>query len=145
MASVFVFLTGACREECGFVPRSLAIADFYTVINGTGINAPVDSLSVRGLGREDSLLYAAVNNTRTISLPMNGVASESGFIIDFDQGTDTIWFSYEVVPFFLSPECGFIFEFDLQEISHTRNLIDSVIIVTSRITTLDETNILIYN
>ncbi len=142
---IICLLAASCREECGFVPRVQAVVNFYSVINGTGLHSPVDSLSVRGLGREDSLLYAGANNIRTIFLPINGDAAESGFIIDFDRGTDTLWFSYDVVPLFLSPECGFIFNFDLLDIRHTMNVIDSVVIVTREITTFDETNIRIYN
>jgi hypothetical protein len=138
-------LAVSCREPCPFKPRSMTGIDFHTVINGTDQHSPVDSLTVRGLGREDSLLYAAVNNIRTISLPMNGSAVESGFIIDFDRGTDTVWFSYKVKPWFLSPECGFILNFELLETRHSVNVIDSVVIVTSEITTFDETNIRIYN
>jgi hypothetical protein len=135
----------SCREPCPFKPRSLTGIDFYTVINGTDQHSAVDSLSVRGLGREDSLLYAAVNNIRSITLPMNGSAVESGFIVDFDRGTDTVWFSYEVKPWFLSPECGFILNFELLETRHSVNVIDSVVIVTREITTFDDTNIRIYN
>jgi hypothetical protein len=142
---IICLLTVSCREECGFVPGVQAVVEFYSVINGTGLHSPVDSLSVRGLGREDSLLYAGVNNIRTMLLPMNGDAAESGFIIDFDRGTDTLWFSYDMAPLFLSPECGFIINFDLLDIKHTMNVIDSVVIVTREITSFDETNIRIYN
>ncbi len=139
------FLAISCREPCPFKPRSLAGIDFHTVINGTDQHSPVDSLTVRGLGREDSLLYAAVNNVSTITLPINGSAVESGFIVDFDRGTDTVWFSYDVKPWFLSPECGFILNFELLETRHSVNVIDSVVIVNREITSFDETNIRIYN
>lgn len=142
---IIVLFSVSCREECGFVPRVQTVVNFHSLVNGTDFHFAVDSLSVRGIGREDSLLYAGVNNIRTISLPMNAGASESGFIIDFNRGTDTVWFAYNVVPLFLSPECGFIFNFDLLETRHTMNVIDSVVIVTREITIFDETNVRIYN
>ena len=142
---IICLLTASCREECGYVPGVEAVVAFHSVINGTDSHIPVDSLSVRGLGREDSLLYAGVNNIRTMFLPLNGEAAESGFIIEFDRGTDSVWFSHDAIPLFLSPECGFIFNFDLLDTRHTMNVIDSVVIVAREITTFDETNIRIYN
>jgi nicotinamide mononucleotide transporter len=126
----------SCREECGFVPEVKA---------GVNFNTAVDSLSVRGLGREDSLLYAAVNNTRTIFLPLNAGATETGFIIDINRGTDTVWFRYNAVPLFLSTECGFIFDFNLTETRHTTSFIDSVVIRIPEITRFEELNLVIYN
>jgi hypothetical protein len=131
-----IVLAGGCREECLYVPRSLVRLNFQS---------PADSLSVRGLGREDSLLYAGINNVTSINLPVDGTAGQTGFIVDFDRGTDTIWFSYETIPWFHSPECGFILNFNLLGTWHTMNVIDSIVIVTSEITTFDDTNLRIYN
>jgi nicotinamide mononucleotide transporter len=126
---------GSCREECGFVPAVRAGANF---------NTAVDSLSVRGLGREDSLLYNAVNNITTIFFPMNPQTRESGFKIDINRGTDTVWLRYDPVPVFLSPECGFIYNFDLAETRHTTNFIDSVVIALPQITRFEELNLRIF-
>jgi hypothetical protein len=144
-AIALVIIAGSCQEECPYKPRSLAMINFHSIVNGTVQHRPVDSLSVRGLGMEDNRLYSAVNNIRTITLPMNGNATESVFIFDFDRGTDTIWFSHKVIPLFISPECGFILNFNLLGTRHTMNVIDSVVIAISQITTFDDTNIIIYN
>ncbi len=141
LSGVFI----SCREECHYKPQSLAGAVFHSLVEGSVVEAPVDNFSLSGIGREDSLLYDARSNIRNINLPMNGSAEESGFIFVFDEVTDTVWFSYEVVPWFLSRECGFILNFELLETWHTGNRIDSVVIVTREITTFDETNIRIYN
>jgi hypothetical protein len=144
--AIAVFLiAGSCQEECPYKPRSLALISFHSIVNGTDQHVSVDSLSVRGPGMEDNQLYSAVNNIRTIALPMNGNVTESVFIFDFDRGTDTIWFSHHVIPFFISPECGFILNFDLLETRHTMNVIDSVVIAISQITSFDDTNVIIYN
>jgi hypothetical protein len=135
----------SCEEECTYKPRSFAGVDFHSVVDGIDNQWPVDSLSVSGLGREDSLLYSNRRNIRSISLPMNGSAEESGFIFVFNNETDTIWFSYKVIPWFLSMECGFVLNFELIEARHTVSIIDSVVIVTREITSFDETNIRIYH
>ncbi len=145
IAVVIILVTGSCNEECHFKPRSRVLVNFHSVVNSSDVHAAVDSLTVRGLGREDSLLYNAANNIRTISMPLDGNSTESGFIFDFDRGSDTIWLSYIVRPWFLSPECGFVLNFDLTGTRHTTNVVDSVVIVVSEVTTFDDTNIRIYN
>ncbi len=135
----------ACEEECTHKPRSLAGVDFHSFVNGIDEQRPVDSLSVSGLGREDSLLYSNSRNILSISLPMNGSAEEAGFIFVFNNETDTIWLSYKVIPWFLSQECGFVLNFELLEARHTTSIVDSVVIVTREITSFDETNIRIYH
>lgn len=135
----------SCKEECTHKPGSLAGVSFHSVVDGTEQQLPVDSLTIMGLGREDSLLYDEMNNAGSVTLPMNGSDIETAFIFKFDRGTDTLWFDYEVIPVFLSPECGFILNFELLGTNHTENVIDSVVIVTSEITSFDDTNIRIYH
>ncbi len=138
-------LLNACREECVYKPKSLAGVGFYTVVNGTVVEAGVNLAGLMGVGREDSLLYSNRTNIRSVSLPMNGMAEETGFILVFDEGADTVRFSYEVFPWFLSPECGFILNFELTGALYTTNRIDSVVIVVPKITSFDDTNIRIYH
>ena len=146
---VLMFLVTAllhsCREECAYKPDSQLIADFHSVVQGIDMEWPLDIIALHGLGREDSLLYSERGNISSVRLPLNGSATESGFIFVFGEYTDTVRFSYEVLPVFISQECGFVHNFDLRGASATNNLIDSVVIVTREITSFDETNIRIYH
>ncbi len=149
ITAVLILITSgiflSCSEECQIKPRSFAAIDFYSVVDGDDIKVPVDNFSLYGLGREDSLLYSGRDNINTISLPMNGSADESGFSFIFGEKIDTVWFTYEVIPRFLSQECGFVLNFELIETRHTSNKIDSVVIVIKEITSFDDTNIRIYH
>ncbi len=138
-----VFLS--CREECHYKPRSLAAAHFHSVDDGIDNQSPVDSFSLSGLGNEDSLLYYNRNNLRSINLPMNGSANETGFIFNFGEEIDTVWFSYKVIPWFISLECGFVLNFELFDTRYTTNRIDSVVILINEVTSFDDANIRIYH
>lgn len=140
-----IFGTMSCSEECIYKPRSLAGVDFHSVVEGSDVQSPVNIQSLSGIGREDSLLVSMSSNRRSVELPMNGSDDESGFIFVFEEETDTVWFTYSVLPWFLSRECGFVLNFELLETRHTSNLIDSVVIVTREITSFDDTNIRIYH
>ncbi len=143
--ALLLLTLGGCREECHYKPRSYAGVEFFTVIDGAVVEAGIDIVELKGIGREDSLLYSNRPNIRSLTLPMDGNSDESGFIFVFEENTDTIWFSYEVVPFFLSQECGFILNFDLAGTRYTTGAIDSVVIVTRKITSFDDTNIRVYH
>ncbi len=147
-AAVTILIAGlllSCRKECFYKPTALALIDFHSVVNGQDQQSPISQLSVYGLGREDSLLYLTALNIRRISLPVNGSAEETGFVLLFEEARDTIWISYKVVPYFLSEECGFMLNFDLHATRHTSHIIDSVVIVTKEITSFDDTNIRLYH
>jgi hypothetical protein len=134
----------SCDEECMSRPESLAGINFHTIIDGIDRNEVVDGLTVYGLERQDSLLYSS-RNLRSVNLPLNGLLRESAFVMVFGETADTVWLSYDVVPWFLSEECGFILNFELLGARHTINMIDSVVIIINEISTFDDTNIRIYH
>ena len=133
----------SCREECTYKPESFAVVEFRSVIDSVDQAAPVDSFSVYGVGIADSL-YRVVNKAGTIELPLNGKAQESGFVMVFGEVNDTVWLQYDVVPWFLSEECGFALNYELTGTRHTLNTIKSVVIVTNEVTSFEDTNIRIY-
>jgi hypothetical protein len=145
LAVLVTLLFTSCAEECLYKPRSLVFAEFRSLVNGSDQVAALDSFTLRGLGREDSLLYSAGNNIRAIRFPLNGSEGETAFIIDSRKGTDTIWIISVSIPEFHSVECGFILNFELLETIHTVNFIDSIKIVIKEITSFDDTNIRIYH
>ena len=144
-AGMVAILAFSCREECRYKPKSLAMIDFHSVNNGTDNKSPVSNFTAYGIGREDSLLYNGVSSISSIRIPMNGNSAETGFVFLADGQVDTVWFTYRVIPWFLSQECGFVLNFDLTGARHTSNLIDSVVIVTSEVTSFDDTNVRIYH
>ena len=145
LAVLISLLFSSCTGECLYIPGSLVSAEFRSAVNGSDQVAALDSLTLRGLGREDSLLYSARNNISLINLPLNGSETETAFIIDTKKGTDTIWLVSATIPVFLSVECGFVLNFELQEARHTVNFIDSVKITIKEITSFDDKNIRIYH
>ncbi|MGF1583775.1 MAG: DUF6452 family protein [Bacteroidales bacterium] len=145
LAIVFSGILQSCEGECVELPESLSRINFHSIIDSVDRPTPVDSLSVYGLGREDSLLYSLRNNISFIDLPLDGNAGESAFVLLFDNIADTLWIEYEVIPVFESPECGFMLNFELSDARHTINMIDSVVILINQVTSFEDTNIRIYH
>jgi hypothetical protein len=145
LAITFSGILQSCEGECGQLPESLSRINFHSIIDSVDRPAPVDNLSVYGLGREDSLLYSLRNNIGFINLPLNGNAGESAFVLLFDNIADTLWIEYDVIPVFESPECGFMLNFEISDARHTFNMIDSVVILINQVTSFEDNNIRIYH
>ena len=145
LAIGFSGIMQSCEGECGELPESLTRINFHSIIDSVDRPTPVDSLSVYGLGREDSLLYSERNNIGFIDLPLNGNATESGFVMVFNSIADTLWIQYDVIPVFDSPECGFMLNFEITDLRHTSNMINSVVILINQVTSFEDTNIRIYH
>ncbi len=57
---------------------------------------------------------------------------------------DTMSFDYEVLPYFASNECGAMYRYRITHVDYTRHLVDSVGVVDSLITNINEPDIFIY-
>jgi hypothetical protein len=120
-------------------------------LTATGINRP-DSFP-------DSSVYKQYKNV-SIKLPLAPSANSCGFVLFFDSipeiiihkdtfyfynsFTDTIFFQYTGKPKLLSPDCGFIMEFKIENVSHTHHGIDSIFLIQPNINTSNEENLKIF-
>jgi len=115
--------------EVGFHKKTLnTTTNLYT-----NVALSVDSLTVQGLDTlgilKDSVLYKNQKKLSKISLPLNKFASESRFVIKFNDKTDTITISHTNTNEFLSLECGCLKVHTIDTVLTTGHYIDSVKIV----------------
>ncbi len=108
------------------------------------IAVSLDSLTVYGLGN-DSLIYNNRPNVAQIELPLNSQQDSCAFIFILPQAPseflqlDTIWFYYDRKATLISMECGFSTFYELNDISYSKNRIDSISLDNLNVrNTLDE-------
>lgn len=131
--------TTGCTEN----QNALPLAGFYS--SATHQSITVDSLEIGGVGApNDSLLYDASQKLSVIYLPFRSASQQSSFFIHYAQKAlsnpalnDTLSFTYTSIPRFVSEECGAMYFYQIQTMSYTRHLIDSVAITDSTITNID--------
>jgi hypothetical protein len=130
---------GSCFEET----NALVKASFYG--GDTRKLKPPDSLTLFGLKMDTNKIYNKALNVQPALLPLDADTTSCSFVIRINGTTDTMTFWYSSFPHLVSMECGYTFYHQLTEKpSVTDNIIDSVNIGNSNITTLDVENIRIY-
>jgi len=131
-ASVALLLAACSGDECDQNANSLPLAGFYSAESGEAVT--LDSISVKAFGVPgDSLLLDSARSVSRTWLPFNLDAKNSSFIFTYHQKAfsskslaDTVTFSYESNPWFVSTACGAIYKFKVLKIKHTSHLIYAV-------------------
>ena len=138
---VTVFLYGCGDSGCLDTRSSMPIANFDNT-NSPSQQLSIDSISVYGLGQiNDSLLLDSARNVSQISLPFRNSHDTTQYVIhynqhnlSFDQYNDTLTFIYHPYPYFVSAECGAMFNYIMDKWEYTRNVLDSMAVVVTEIT-----------
>ena len=132
-----VLCAASCSDDsCSDNGSSLPLATFYVGDNQQSISA----LSIMGIGVPGDSLLADGASINEIYLPLRASTTTTSYALwrPTADGTatlrDTVTFTYEPVEFFHSIECGTMYNFDIQHISHTTHGIDSVVLLTPLIT-----------
>lgn len=147
----FFILASCASNECLENKNSLPLAGFYNS-DTVPKQISLDSVSIFGIKAPgDSMIQ---DNARSISqtyLPFRIDQGETQYVIQYNAGllgkhhiADTITFSYDIVPWFVSSACGAVYDYKITSIESTHNIIDSVTCPEGVIDNKDTENIKIY-
>lgn len=138
--------TSGCLENQSAIP----LAEFYGSDNEA---ISLDSLEISGIGAvNDSILSSPGTSVSQIYLPMRSTQESTSWCFaykwaafkDYYELNDTITFRYNSLPYFTSEECGATYRYNVHTVDYTTHLIDSVVMVDSLITNIDQVYIKIY-
>lgn len=93
---------------------------FYDAEDGS-ISVFVDSITVFGIGREDSLIYDNAKIVTRIEVPLNPNKDTTEFVLIFPEHIDTLTVAYSSQSNLISVACGFSSFFTIKGISHSNN------------------------
>ncbi len=142
-ATVLAVLQSSCTPEACFEEtESFLKGSLYSFSTEKILAA--DSLSLWGLNSESYKVYNKSLKLSRVLFPLNASSDKSSFTIKINGTTDNIEITYSSYPQLISKECGYTFYHNIETISFTRNIIDSVHINKYNVTTLNEENIRIY-
>ncbi len=129
---LLLFFAMACVEDevCEEVTANPLRMGFYLFQNGQDeTGAVIDSLSLYGLGRQDSLIYNNRRGVSRVEVPLDPSADACGFVLVFPAGTtDTLFIHYDREPHLVSVECGFIMHYVIRELSFSQSVIQQVVV-----------------
>lgn len=151
MVLSLIALVACNSNECFENKNSLPYAGFYSS-ESVPQKISIDSISVYGLEAPDkSMVLDSVTGVSSVYLPFNIDVPYTSFVFDYlqksiedDRLNDTITFRYDILPFFVSSECGVIYKYKINEIITTKHLIDSVTCPLTTIDNVDSENLRIY-
>lgn len=127
--------SSGCYENRSSIPQ----AKFYAY-NMPSQAVAIDSITVYGIGQpNDSLLLDAAKNVSSMYLPFRNDADTTQYVIRYDMSpstayNDTLTFVYRRYPYFISGDCGVVFNYTVDDFSYTRNMLDSAALVAPEVT-----------
>jgi hypothetical protein len=142
VAAAVCILHSCSPQPCIEKTVSAVKASFY--ITGSDKVQTADSVTLFGIGVDTVMLYDRSTKISKIEMPLNPDSESSSFLLETNGVSDTITFNYTSFPFLVSKECGFTFYHTIESVTSTRNLIDTVLIRYSTVTTGDDENIRIF-
>jgi len=154
LALMLLLATVACNDSsCYDNGSSLPLAGFYmTDTLGQAYETTITGLTIKGVGVPGDSVLSHNASLGEVYLPLRVSASSTAYqfervvVVAGDSLliTDTITFGYTAVPYFHSAECGAMYNFELYEVSHTTNGIDSVRTLTTTVTNARDEVLRIY-
>ena len=148
---MLMLVAAACNTSgCLDNQSSLPLAGFYSASSKSKVT--LDSISVYAVGVPgDSMMVKCGTSVSQVYMPFDLENSSVRYVLHYDQKAisderlnDTITINYDVVPYFVSDECGAMCFFDIKNYTWTRHIVDSVAFASDRITNVNVENIKIY-
>lgn len=141
-----ICFVGSCAtDDCTDNRNSLPLAAFFDSSSGEQIT--LSRLTLYGLHAPgDSMLLNNASGVEEAYLPFRITEHSTTFVIDYIEPDvrDTVTFHYDPVPRFASSECGAVYDYRMESISHTSHILDSVTCPDGTITNAPGQNIRVY-
>jgi hypothetical protein len=144
LSGLILFLFSCTPESCLEETNAFVKASFY--LSKTNKSTAPDSLTLYGMNMETSKIYNKSLRVQPALIPLNTKTDKCIFMIKINGITDTLYFVYSSYPHLVSKECGYTFYHNLisDSLTFTTNIIDSIDIRKSAITTINEENLRIF-
>ena len=125
-----VFLAACGDSSCYDNGSSLPLASLYMGKS----QQVIPQLTVKGIGVPGDSLLADATTVSEIYLPLQASVTTTSFafshpVSDEIVVRDTITFHYQPIAYFHSKECGAMYNFDINQVTHTTHGIDSVVML----------------
>ncbi len=146
IAATAIYFLSCTSDECVFDTETFLNTEVNVIDTNLIKIGFLDSMSVYSPAWTDSIHYLEEGVSKSVSFSLSPDDDFTEIIITSKHATekDTIIFYHKKDMVFLSPECGFLFNFTIDSFVNTGNLIDSVDLVNNELTTDEEGYFKIY-
>lgn len=136
-----------CHENRSSIPQAALYA-----YNAPTSPVSADSISVYGVGQwKDSLLLDCAMGVSTFKIPFRNDADTTQYVIHYDAKSvasdrynDTLTFIYRRHPYFISGDCGVVYNYYIDTFRYTTNMLDSAALMTKEVNNEEQETIRLY-
>lgn len=147
LAVALVVAAQACTDDgCSENTNSVPQAGFYES-GSRNKQISLTKLTVRGIGAPGDSAIIDMQTVNSVYLPLRLSTGKSQFVFDYYGDSlvnDTLTLSYKAVPYFVSKECGAMYNFEVSGMECTNHEIDSVVMPHPTLTNAEGVKIKIY-
>jgi len=136
--AVFMKTVSCTPEACLEETVAKAKVPFY--LSSTQQKKAPDNLTIYGLNTGTAKIYADSKSVLSAELPLDPSADNCGFVIVINGISDTVTVAYDSFPHLISIECGYTYYHTTGVLSYTKNIIDTIIVKNTHVTTGNEEN-----
>ena len=147
LLALFLPLEGCGEGSCDDNGSAVPLAWFYG--SGTTKQVTVGNVTVYAIGAPGDTVLVNNQSVNELSLPLRVSTDRTQWCLTFMTTdslfvTDTLTLAYRPIEYFASVECGTMYIFDLQQVTSTHNVIDSVLVTQPHVTNVEQVNLRIY-
>lgn len=148
LLAILLSIVVSCNDNsCYDNGSSLPLVRFYK--SGSDKNITVSNVTLKGLGAPNDSAYTEDKTISEAFLPLRATMNTTQWVVEVavtngSTVSDTITLDYKSTPYFASAECGAMFSFELNNVTTTHNVIDSVVIRQKNVTNIKTENLRIY-
>jgi len=146
IVGISIYIFSCTSDECvldseTYLKLEINIVDTNLVKKGF-----LDSLSIYSPFWTDSIHSTSTGASGNILLSLSPDDDSTTIIVtsEHEPEKDTLILYHQKELVFLSPECGFIYTFTINDTSYTKHLIDSVKLINNELTIDEEGSVEIY-
>ncbi|MGN0067094.1 MAG: DUF6452 family protein [Bacteroides sp.] len=132
----FLMLAAACcllqscdeEEDCSLNARPMMNCNILAINEETGHyeQAAINQLTITAFGT-DSVIVNRETNVKSLSLPLCYTADSTHLVLHYSDGKqDQVIIRHSNTPYFLSMECGYQMKQQIESVSYTRTVLDSI-------------------
>jgi hypothetical protein len=121
---LLAFAWGCDSSEACLSNQHAVQARFYSAWSDTDKDSVLNNVSLVGEGKIDSIYRN--QSISELFMPLDFSSDTTSFVISAETLKDTIRFVHQRELNYISGDCGYIFNFEIDTILHTEAFIDSV-------------------
>ncbi|MDA3781007.1 MAG: DUF6452 family protein [Bacteroidales bacterium] len=140
-----IIISVACEDDKCITSTDTRIKTSFFIEDTNLVEEDVlSSLAIYSPQWTDSIYYSQEGISNSLKLQLSPTEDISEYVFSTLGYNDTLTFYYNCELLLISPECGFITNYNIDSLKFTKYQIDSIKLIQTSVSNIDEEHIQIY-